>query len=64
MANEGERLFSQAIAQSVYRTPVPTPEQQEVRTKFRVPLKIIISIVLNSLCLISTRTMRDVGPGP
>ncbi|KIM39330.1 hypothetical protein M413DRAFT_447269 [Hebeloma cylindrosporum] len=28
-ANGGERLFSQAIAQSVYRTPLPTPEQQE-----------------------------------
>ncbi|TEB27126.1 alpha/beta-hydrolase, partial [Coprinellus micaceus] len=27
-AKEGERLFSQAIAQSVYRTPLPTPEQQ------------------------------------
>ena len=31
VANEGERLFSQAIAQSVYRSPLPTPEQQEVR---------------------------------
>lgn len=31
VANEGEKLFSQAIAQSVYRTPLPTPEQQEVR---------------------------------
>jgi hypothetical protein len=30
VANEGERLFSQAIAQSVYRTPLPTPEQQKV----------------------------------
>ncbi|KAF8193430.1 alpha/beta-hydrolase [Pholiota molesta] len=29
VANEGARLFSQAIAQSVYRTPLPTPEQQE-----------------------------------
>ncbi|TEB21206.1 EstA protein [Coprinellus micaceus] len=28
VAKEGERLFSQAIAQSVYRTPLPTPEQQ------------------------------------
>jgi carboxylesterase type B len=30
VAKEGERLFSQAIAQSVYRTPLPTPEQQLV----------------------------------
>lgn len=30
VANEGEQLFSQAIAQSVYRSPLPTPEQQEV----------------------------------
>ncbi|KAF9550176.1 alpha/beta-hydrolase [Agrocybe pediades] len=29
VANEGEKLFSGAIAQSVYRTPLPTPEQQE-----------------------------------
>ncbi|KAI0372396.1 alpha/beta-hydrolase [Pilatotrama ljubarskyi] len=28
VAHEGQRLFSQAIAQSVYRTPVPTPDQQ------------------------------------
>lgn len=30
VANEGEKLFSAAIAQSVYRTPLPTPAQQEV----------------------------------
>ncbi|KAK7037770.1 hypothetical protein VNI00_010731 [Paramarasmius palmivorus] len=29
IANEGEKLFSGAIAQSVYRTPAPTPEQQK-----------------------------------
>ncbi|KAI0672409.1 alpha/beta-hydrolase [Trametes maxima] len=29
VAHEGEKLFSQAIAQSVYRTPVPTSEQQQ-----------------------------------
>ncbi|KAH9481822.1 Acetylcholinesterase [Psilocybe cubensis] len=29
VANEGEKLFNAAIAQSVYRTPLPTPEQQE-----------------------------------
>ncbi|PPQ63222.1 hypothetical protein CVT24_005682 [Panaeolus cyanescens] len=29
VANEKEQLFSQAIAQSVYRTPLPSPEQQE-----------------------------------
>ncbi|KAF9483207.1 alpha/beta-hydrolase [Pholiota conissans] len=29
VANEGEKLFSQAIAQSVYRGPLPSPEQQE-----------------------------------
>ncbi|KAI9056446.1 alpha/beta-hydrolase [Trametes sanguinea] len=28
VAHEGQKLFSQAIAQSVYRTPLPTPEQQ------------------------------------
>jgi carboxylesterase type B len=39
VSNEGERLFSQAIAQSVARVPVPTPEQQEVRTIFCVPSK-------------------------
>ncbi|CDO68585.1 hypothetical protein BN946_scf184996.g16 [Trametes cinnabarina] len=28
VAHEAQKLFSQAIAQSVYRTPLPTPEQQ------------------------------------
>lgn len=31
VAHESAGLFSQAIVQSVYRTPLPTPEQQEVR---------------------------------
>jgi len=31
VARETEQLFSQAIPQSVYRTPLPTPEQQRVR---------------------------------
>lgn len=30
VAPRNEGLFSKAIAQSVYRTPLPTPEQQEV----------------------------------
>lgn len=30
IANEGEQLFSGAIAQSVFRSPLPTPEQQQV----------------------------------
>jgi carboxylesterase type B len=30
VANEGEKLFSGAIAQSVYRIPVPLPSQQQV----------------------------------
>ena len=30
-ANTGRNLFHQAIAQSVYRTPLPTPEQQRVQ---------------------------------
>lgn len=30
VAREGEKLFSGAIAQSVYRTPLPSPEEQEV----------------------------------
>lgn len=33
-----ERLFSQAIAQSVYRTPLPTPEQQVVSPLFLITL--------------------------
>ena len=31
VAKNVERLFHRAIAQSVYRTPLPTPEQQVVR---------------------------------
>ncbi|KAG5638535.1 hypothetical protein H0H81_012035 [Sphagnurus paluster] len=34
VANEKERLFSGAIAQSNYRTSVPTPEQQKVGETF------------------------------
>lgn len=34
VANEGEKLFSGAIAQSVYRTPLPTVEQQQVVRNF------------------------------
>jgi len=64
VANEGERLFSQAIAQSVYRSPVPTPKQQEVRAHYNLGSFKKSSIVWNSLCLISTQTMRDVVPGP
>lgn len=32
VANTGEKLFSGAIAQSVYRTPLPTPEEQKVHS--------------------------------
>ncbi|KAG0698322.1 Alpha/Beta hydrolase protein [Suillus ampliporus] len=34
VANEGERLFSGAIAQSIYRTPLATPEQQQPLFQF------------------------------
>lgn len=34
IANEGEQLFSGAIAQSVFRTPLPTPEQQQLLFQF------------------------------
>ncbi len=34
-ATFGERLFSKAIAQSVYRTPLPTPDQKVVRCQLR-----------------------------
>ncbi|ESK95943.1 hypothetical protein Moror_972 [Moniliophthora roreri MCA 2997] len=34
VANERETLFSGAIAQSVYRVPVPTPEQQQPLFEF------------------------------
>jgi len=34
IANEDEQLFSGAIAQSVYRTPLPTPEQQQPLFQF------------------------------
>jgi carboxylesterase type B len=30
VANTGEKLFSGAIAQSVFRAPLPTPEEQKV----------------------------------
>lgn len=31
VAHQKEQLFHGAIAQSLYRTPLPTPEQQQVR---------------------------------
>ena len=31
VANRGQQLFHGAIAQSVYRVPLPTPEEQQVR---------------------------------
>ncbi|KIK34881.1 hypothetical protein CY34DRAFT_812584 [Suillus luteus UH-Slu-Lm8-n1] len=34
IANEGEQLFSGAIAQSVFRSPLPTPEQQQPLFQF------------------------------
>ncbi|KAF9224779.1 alpha/beta-hydrolase [Gyrodon lividus] len=34
VAHEGEQLFHGAIAQSVYRTPLPTPEQQQPLFEF------------------------------
>jgi carboxylesterase type B len=34
VARESEQLFSQVIAQSVWRTPLPTPEQQRVECFF------------------------------
>lgn len=34
VANGEEGLFHQAIAQSVYRTPLPSPEQQEVSSLY------------------------------
>ncbi|KAG1871950.1 Alpha/Beta hydrolase protein [Suillus tomentosus] len=34
IANEGEQLFSGAIAQSVFRSPLPTPEQQRPLFQF------------------------------
>ena len=61
VANEGERLFSQAIAQSVYRTPLPTPEQQKVRLIRCIYPRVLI--VWDSLCSISTQAALDVAPG-
>ena len=31
VANQGQRLFHGAIAQSIFRTPLPTPEEKQVR---------------------------------
>jgi hypothetical protein len=63
VANAGARLFSQAIAQSVYRTPLPTPEQQEVGIdSASFPFSYLGADeewCFYSLCLISTPTMRD-----
>lgn len=33
VSGQSSGLFHQAIAQSVYRTPIPTPEQQEVSSR-------------------------------
>ncbi len=38
VAHESKGLFSQAIGQSVFRTPVPLPEQQKVRCPLSIRL--------------------------
>ncbi|KAF8960057.1 Alpha/Beta hydrolase protein [Flammula alnicola] len=48
VANEGEKLFSQAIAQSVYRTPLPTPEQQEVNSLVQMETYLVRSLTLRN----------------
>lgn len=47
VAPQDAGLFNKAIAQSVYRTPLPTPEQQEVRSsKHRISIVSPISTAL------------------
>ena len=57
VAPQQEGLFHQAIAQSVYRTPLPTPEQQEVSQHdlCHIPA---VNIRRYSHCLISLQRPR------
>jgi carboxylesterase type B len=46
-----EELFRAAIAQSVYRTPLPTPEQQQVGINCSSELESIMTYAFDSPCL-------------
>ena len=54
VAPQQEGLFHGAIAQSVYRTPLPTPQQQEVRFTPASGFN-ALTICVRSHCSISTQ---------
>ena len=60
VAPQSAGLFSRAIAQSVYRTPLPTPDQMEVSIRIRVG-NVLGAQVENSLCSTSLQNARAVG---
>lgn len=64
LAKESRGLFSQAIVQSVFRTPMPTLEQQKVCIRSRVRRGSFIDDRLSyvSPCSITTRIRLDVCP--
>ena len=57
-----ERLFSAAIAQSVYRTPVPTPEEQKVLEPSYLSGCCADRGGASSRCSITLLSWRDVVP--
>lgn len=59
VANTGENLFSGAISQSVYRTPLPTPEEQKVH--FLFALLLLVADRIRSLFSSSMLNKPDVG---
>ncbi len=62
VAHEGEKLFWQAIAQSVYRAPLFEPEQLRVSAGgLKALLFRWISQSSHSLCSTSTPSRLDVG---
>lgn len=55
IAPQQEGLFQGAIAQSVYRTPLPTPQQQEVSPAIAQQIHHAHDFSICSLCSTSTR---------
>lgn len=61
VSTKSRSLFSQAIAQSVYRTPLPTPEQQIVSLNQKNSPGMQFIHHTHSHCLIFTQTQLDVA---
>ena len=63
LANQ-EKLFSGAIAQSIYRTPLPSPAQQKVSIGVNMIVHFVHPKLNCSHCLITMLSKPVAGPAP